>query len=223
MDSAQNAEISRGTRAAKCRRMKRTLAWLPLLLLASVIAVPAEAQTQRGVIVIEALITPVPTVAPAPLIAPAVTTASVASPLTVAPQYGIVEIDDHEEPAPRSRPNWRAVAIGAAMFVGAYALNLGGTAFYSTMPGLGGRQRDQFLGWALVPIVGPIAQLTMAPEDWMMPILAIDLLIQVAGLVTAIVGTVVRVRPAPRASGPTLTVTPVASTELVGLAAAGTF
>jgi hypothetical protein len=205
--------------------MNRTLASLLLSVASLWIAAPAAAQTPtpvegRGTIVIEALVTPppAPVVAPPPVLAPV----PAAPPFSVAPQYGIVEHGAVAEPAPRSRPSWRTVAIGSALLVGAYALNLGGTLFWSTMPGLRHSQRDPFIGWSLVPIAGPIAQLTMAPEDWMMPILAIDLLLQVAGLVTAIVGTVVRETPE-RSVGPTITVTPVASTELVGLAAAGTF
>lgn len=218
--------------------MTRTLACLLLAFASS--AAPVSAQgpapdTGRGVIVIEALVAPAPAPAPSapaapPLMAyapPVVAPVPAVAPLSVTAQYGVpasfAPTDVAQAEAPRSRPSWRTIGTGIGLFLGGYVINIAGSALWSLTTIFTGQRSDFFL-WSLVPIAGPIAQLTMADQDWMMPILAVDLLIQVAGLVTAIAGTAVRQSSLrATASGPSISFAPVASREVVGLTAVGTF
>jgi hypothetical protein len=129
------------------------------------------------------------------------------------------ELAPRAEPVVRTRPRWRLVAAGAVMLGAAWALNLAGSAIWSIMP----TQHDpDYLPWALVPIVGPFAQLAnLEGEDWQRPVLALIGGAQIAGLVLAIVGTATRQEVTQ--SEPEVFVAPYASTEGAGASVAVTF
>lgn len=136
------------------------------------------------------------------------------------------------EHAPRTRPIWSAVGVGAGLFAASYALNLAGsglwmlvpTAVFSTdllVPTWNGHHAELFY-WSTVPLIGPFFQIGYAEEDWMVPLLVIDGVLQIGGLVTALVGTFARESVPPRA-GPAIQVVPMVSAQNVGVLVAGSF
>ncbi len=185
---------------------------------ASTAAAQTAPDTGRPVIVVEALIAPT---APAVVMAPQAVTAPTSAPLIVSAQYAAPQLTEAVEPE-RARPSFRTVGIGIGLFLGGYVLNIAGSALWSMAPFSWGSNGD-FFTWSLVPIAGPIVQATTRDQgDLITAVLAVDALVQVAGLVTAIVGTVVRQR-ASRADEASLSFVPAVSRDVVGLTAMGTF
>jgi hypothetical protein len=97
------------------------------------------------------------------------------------------------EGPPRYRRRVGLIVGGAVMLAGAWALNIGGTAFALLMPTYNAH-RDELMASAFVPIIGPLAQIAFRDDDWQIPIFAVASAIQLTGLVLAITGTVSRVR-----------------------------
>src|SRR5262249_45956360 len=125
--------------------------------------------------------------------------------------------------APRTRPVWRAVGIGAAIFGASWALNVVGSGLWMLAPESWNRSGD-FFYWSLVPLVGPWAQMgSMTEPSWQTPVLAIDGLLQLAGFITAIIGQSTRETVVTRDTAPTFALIPTVSSSTVGLAMAGTF
>ncbi|MFO0684328.1 MAG: hypothetical protein U0234_19910 [Sandaracinus sp.] len=136
------------------------------------------------------------------------------------------------ESAPRTRPIWSLVGVGAGLFAGGYALNLVGSGLWMLVPTgvyasdllvpTWNGHRSEFFYWSTVPLIGPFFQIGYAEEDWMAPLLVIDGVLQIGGLVTALVGTFARESVPPR-GGASIQVVPMLSAQNVGLVAAGTF
>ncbi len=138
------------------------------------------------------------------------------------------------ESAPHQRPLWRAVAAGAGLLGGAWALNVVGSGLWMLAP-TGVASADllvptwnghaaAFFDWSLVPIVGPFAQMAYVDHpEWQLPLLAIDGLLQIAGLVTAIVGQVSRETVTRDDDGPQISVVPAVSAQSLGLNVTGSF
>lgn len=90
------------------------------------------------------------------------------------------------------RVNGGLLGGGIGMFVGAYALNIVGSllgllaiSFDTTA------QPGNYIGFAFVPIVGPIAQMFfIGGNEWQIPILAIIEALEIGGLLMAIFGQI---------------------------------
>ncbi len=138
--------------------------------------------------------------------------------------------------APRTRRRWGLVGAGAGIAIGAYALNVVGSLLWMAIPtGVTSTDfiaptwnghREELLLWSLVPVVGPLAQIAYAEEDWQSALFVAASALEIAGFVMAIVGTASRVPGAPRRAAPpgaTVTVVPYASETSGGLSLAGSF
>lgn len=194
--------------------MSNRIAFAALVALLTSLSLPASAQ----VWVVEARVAPAP--APAPTVAPAPSTVMVVAPApsSYAPTYAPVL-----DTAPRTRPVWRAVGIGAGMLGASWALNVVGSGLWMLAPSSWNRD-GEFFYWSLVPLVGPWAQMgSMTDPSWQTPLLALDGLVQLAGFVTAIVGQCAHETVEPRATEGSLAVVPLLSPQMIGLAATGTF
>ena len=84
----------------------------------------------------------------------------------------------------------RGLVLGGALLLGIpWLVNVGGSALGTLV--LPSANRQDFFGWGVVPLVGPLVQMTYtAGEDWMIGILAVIEACEVAGLIMAIIGTV---------------------------------
>lgn len=121
---------------------------------------------------------------------------------------------------PRYRRRVGLIVGGAVMLGGAWALNIGGTAFALLMPTYNAH-RDELAAAAFVPIAGPLMQIAFRDDDWQIPVFAVASAIQLTGLVLAITGTVSRVRVEERETQ--LAVLPYAGPDGGGATLLGSF
>ena len=84
----------------------------------------------------------------------------------------------------------RGLVLSGALLLGIpWLVNVGGSALGTLL--LPSANQQDFFGWGVVPLVGPLVQMTYtAGADWMIGILAVIEACEVAGLIMAIIGTV---------------------------------